>query len=176
MDKFWENVERTWKDYSKTLYECNILYYILYKQYHDLDIEIDIRGRNLNTVSTYASELKSILKKEQFDVIHLYRMRVSKGKYGRILRISLLRVILRKGVDVQKKSRQQSSQNPWKETETPGLPEHAFPILPYPTLLFRYPYPSFSISAYGMKRSDALLIQYRVPLGDSRSPENTCPR
>ena len=37
-------------------------------------IEIDIRGRNLNTVSTYASELKSILKKEQFDVIHLYRM------------------------------------------------------------------------------------------------------
>lgn len=39
-----------------------------------ITIDIKIHTRNLKTVRSYYKELKSIFKKEKFDVIHLYRM------------------------------------------------------------------------------------------------------
>ncbi len=39
-----------------------------------ISIDIDVRKRNIKNVRTYIKELKKIFKKEQFDVIHLYRL------------------------------------------------------------------------------------------------------
>lgn len=39
-----------------------------------IELDIDIRDRSFKTVRKYASELRRVFKKEQFDVIHLYRM------------------------------------------------------------------------------------------------------
>lgn len=44
------------------------------------------------------------------------------------------------------------------------------------TTSIRYPYPSVSICAQGMNLSEALLMQYLTPLGDSVSFSNTWPR